>query len=805
MEKSGGVLSGVFRRSPKPAQNCADGQVGETSGDGSSDITEKKDRADETPPVPPRPSEEELRNSVTHRLSVNPTDTDHNQMEDQEVGQRTEDDSDECVNEAAAADMREKRKKRKGKKNKNPFLPHVTAKDSLSVDEVSHRSSADLAGKSGVLSGFFKRSPKPAQNCAHGQNSPSADGESNSSSGELSEKSGGVLTGFFRRFPKPAQNCADDQGAGSSDIMEKKARGNETPRVPPRPSEKEFRNSITPHLSVTPADTDHNQMEAQAVGQRTEDDSDECVNEAAAAVEKEKPKKKKVKKKKNPFMLHVTAKSKMIQKKSGEDGTEALEDAGSSDITERQERADKAPHVPPGPSEEELRNSITTHLSVTPTAADHNQMEDQEVSQRTEDDSDECVNEAAAAVEKEKPKKKKVKKKKNPFMPHVTPKSKMIQKKSGEDGTEALEKKSLMEQLNEFRLNHSEDEEDHYNLMEWWSAVEQWEPTSKQEDITEKEEARAFALTAEKVQRGIRVFNQLFSERAEALWQHIIDLNHIADGLDRFNKRTKVAQITGGSTSAVGGVATITGLALAPVTMGTSLIVTAVGLGVAAAGGLTSATAGISNTVHGSIDRKKVERIVKDFQSKMADIDKCTRFIKRGIENLRELNAPKVKKLKQYKSDVSGVLNIYEDGAMAGKAVLINAKEITKFTQVAMTAGGTAARAVQVAAMATGILTGLFVAMDLYFVAKDSKELKKGAKSEFAKKIREVAEQLHQGLVELNAIRGELQSSETPMSSISSPSASTYATSLTSLSASSISSSSSSISSISSISSFTEH
>ncbi|XP_060783695.1 uncharacterized protein LOC132890631 isoform X5 [Neoarius graeffei] len=690
-EKSGGVLSGVFRRSPKPAQNCADGQVGETSGDGSSDITEKKDRADETPPVPPRPSEEELRNSVTHRLSVNPTDTDHNQMEDQEVGQRTEDDSDECVNEAAAADMREKRKKRKGKKNKNPFLPHVTAKDSLSVDEVSHRSSADLAGKSGVLSGFFKRSPKPAQNCAHGQNSPSADGESNSSSGELSEKSGGVLTGFFRRFPKPAQNCADDQGAGSSDIMEKKARGNETPRVPPRPSEKEFRNSITPHLSVTPADTDHNQMEAQAVGQRTEDDSDECVNEAAAAVEKEKPKKKKVKKKKNPFM------------------------------------------------------------------------------------------------------------------PHVTPKSKMIQKKSGEDGTEALEKKSLMEQLNEFRLNHSEDEEDHYNLMEWWSAVEQWEPTSKQEDITEKEEARAFALTAEKVQRGIRVFNQLFSERAEALWQHIIDLNHIADGLDRFNKRTKVAQITGGSTSAVGGVATITGLALAPVTMGTSLIVTAVGLGVAAAGGLTSATAGISNTVHGSIDRKKVERIVKDFQSKMADIDKCTRFIKRGIENLRELNAPKVKKLKQYKSDVSGVLNIYEDGAMAGKAVLINAKEITKFTQVAMTAGGTAARAVQVAAMATGILTGLFVAMDLYFVAKDSKELKKGAKSEFAKKIREVAEQLHQGLVELNAIRGELQSSETPMSSISSPSASTYATSLTSLSASSISSSSSSISSISSISSFTEH
>lgn len=131
-----------------------------------------------------------------------------------------------------------------------------------------------------------------------------------------------------------------------------------------------------------------------------------------------------------------------------------------------------------------------------------------------------------------------------------------------------------------------------------------------------------------------------------------------------------------------------------------------------------------------------------------------------------------MKKLKAYDSDFSGINNIYEDGVMAGKAVLINANEITRFTQVAMATGGTAARAVQVAAMATGVLTGLFVAMDVYFVAKDSHELRKGAKSEFARKIRDVAEQLHQGLVELNMIREELQCSNTSMISISSPSSS---------------------------------
>lgn len=269
---------------------------------------------------------------------------------------------------------------------------------------------------------------------------------------------------------------------------------------------------------------------------------------------------------------------------------------------------------------------------------------------------------------------------------------------------------------------------------------------------------RAFAVTAEKVQKGIRVFNKLFSERAESLWQHVIDLNSIADGLDKFSKKTKIAQITGGSTSAIGGVATIAGLALAPVTLGTSLIVTAVGLGVATAGGLTSAGAGISNQVNNSMDRKKVEKIVQDYQDKMADLNKCLTFIKQGIENLKKFDLVKMKH-HAYNRDFPVLSSsFYEDGAMAGKAILINANEIMRVVQIANVAGSTAARAVQIASMATGVLTGLFVGMDIYFVAKDSKELKKGAKSEFAAKIREVSTQLHDGLVELNSIREELQS-----------------------------------------------
>ncbi|KAI2667745.1 Apolipoprotein L6 [Labeo rohita] len=356
---------------------------------------------------------------------------------------------------------------------------------------------------------------------------------------------------------------------------------------------------------------------------------------------------------------------------------------------------------------------------------------------------------AETPEEEENPKQKAQKKKpRNPFMPQVAAKNKTTPKKnenqnedSGSDLAETKgHKKSLMEWLDEFRLK--------------------WEDMPKSDNMTEKEEAKAFAVTAEKVQKGIRVFNKLFSERAEGLWQHVIDLHAIADGLDRFNKKTKIAQITGGSTSAVGGVATITGLILAPFTMGTSLIVTAVGLGVAMAGGLTSASAGISNTVNNSLDRKKVERIVEDYQAKMADLNKCMKFIKQGITNLRKFNLNKMKK-HAYNRDFPCFDNIYEDGAMAGKAILTSANEIMRVMQVANAAGTTAARAVQIASISTGVLTGLFVGMDIYFVAKDSHELKNGAKSEFAAKIREVADQLHEGLMELNIIRDELRLSTT--------------------------------------------
>ncbi|XP_078791136.1 apolipoprotein L1 isoform X16 [Oryzias latipes] len=515
----------------------------------------------------------------------------------------------------------------------------------------------------------------------------------------------------------------------------------ETPPVPPGPTKEEMKRTST-HNKVKPTKTEDQHSVVEAMSEL------------------------------NPF--------RSASNRANENTETPKETAEQLDPNQGRRARNEAPLVTPRPTEEEIRGVSPNQVQPRKTKdKESNPREKKEkpsegpaevvgASVETEDEDKDSSSKEDRREEDDKDKTKtKVQKpkKNNPFMPRVKAK---VKQRTAEDRTagNAAENeganRSLFDRLEDFRIDPRppENNEDVENLMDWWNTVESWEDTPQDDDMTEKEEAKAFAVTADKVQKGIRVFNKLFSERGESLWQHIMDLNALADGLDKFNKNTKIAQITGGSTSAIGGVATIAGLALAPVTMGTSLIVTAVGLGVATAGGLTSAGAGISNQVNNSMDRKKVEKIVEDYQEKIADFNKCLKFIKQGIDNLRKFNLLKMKN-HAYNQDFPALSSsFYEDGAMAGKAILINANEIMRVVQIANVAGSTAARAVQVASMATGVLTGLFVGMDIYFVAKDSKMLKKGAKSEFAAKIREVAEQLHDGLVELNTIRFELQSTQ---------------------------------------------
>uniref|UniRef100_A0A3Q2E610 Uncharacterized LOC107095452 n=1 Tax=Cyprinodon variegatus TaxID=28743 RepID=A0A3Q2E610_CYPVA len=296
------------------------------------------------------------------------------------------------------------------------------------------------------------------------------------------------------------------------------------------------------------------------------------------------------------------------------------------------------------------------------------------------------------------------------------------------------------------------DDED--GLLSWWKTVEGWDEWSEGNQNDDAEEVVEEA--ADRVFMAARLFVRFFNQRGASLQQRILELLSLADSADNFHKKTVTASVGGGVASVAGSVTTITGLILAPFTAGTSLIVTAVGIGIATAGGVTSASANITDTLHSKTDRKKVEQMIQDYQDEIKDIKDCLDFIQEGMETLDEWNFEKYAESISKKHLNQNVKHVMKEGGRAGKALVINTESLINTVQVLNVAGG-AAKAAQVMSVTTGVMSGLFLALDVFFLAKDSMELKKGAKTEFAVKIREVCKDLQDGLLELNRIKEDLQ------------------------------------------------
>ncbi|RVE60317.1 hypothetical protein OJAV_G00179520 [Oryzias javanicus] len=299
-------------------------------------------------------------------------------------------------------------------------------------------------------------------------------------------------------------------------------------------------------------------------------------------------------------------------------------------------------------------------------------------------------------------------------------------------------------------LDPLEDEE---GLWAWWRTVEGWDEWNEANPYEDEE---VVVEAADRVFMAARLFVRLFNMHGASLQQRILELLAMADSADNFHKRTVTASIGGGVASVAGSVTTITGLILAPFTAGTSLIVTAVGIGIATAGGVTSASANITDTVHSKTDRKKVEKMIKDYEEEIKDIKECLEFLQEGMETLEEWNFEKYAESISEKHLNQNIKHVMKEGGRAGKALAINAESLISTVQVLSVAGG-AAKAAQAISVTTGVMSGLFLALDVFFLAKDSMELKKGAKTEFATKIREVCKDLQDGLLELNRIKEQLQ------------------------------------------------
>ncbi|KAM9482281.1 apolipoprotein L4-like [Clarias gariepinus] len=271
-----------------------------------------------------------------------------------------------------------------------------------------------------------------------------------------------------------------------------------------------------------------------------------------------------------------------------------------------------------------------------------------------------------------------------------------------------------------------QDAEANADFMEWWESEKPWKEVGFS-DI-KKDDVKAFTQKAENLKRALNVYDQILSERGVNLRWHIIELQKVANGIDKVHKGVKIAGITGGAAGAVGVAAAVGGVLLAPVTLGASLAVTAVGAGVAAAGGVTGASAAITNKVHTNMDRKKVEIILKDHFKQIEEIEMCIKVISCHIEYLKnpstwrevDCNTVKVAKMAHKLGDSIGVI-----GA---------------------------------ASKSSDLIKGFALGLNIYFTKEDSEQLKKGSEATFAKKIRNVAKQMQTNLDELMTFKAVVRS-----------------------------------------------
>lgn len=125
---------------------------------------------------------------------------------------------------------------------------------------------------------------------------------------------------------------------------------------------------------------------------------------------------------------------------------------------------------------------------------------------------------------------------------------------------------------------------------------------------------------------ALRRFQGLLLDRRGRLHGQLLRLRDAARRLQRLRRRSQAARVAGSSLSAAGAVAALVGLSLSPVTLGASLLASAVGLGVATAGGAVTVASDLSLMVCSSREVRRVQEIAAACQDQMRELLGCLDF-----------------------------------------------------------------------------------------------------------------------------------------------------------------------------------
>uniref|UniRef100_A0A672LP49 Si:ch73-233k15.2 n=1 Tax=Sinocyclocheilus grahami TaxID=75366 RepID=A0A672LP49_SINGR len=254
-------------------------------------------------------------------------------------------------------------------------------------------------------------------------------------------------------------------------------------------------------------------------------------------------------------------------------------------------------------------------------------------------------------------------------------------------------------------------------------------------------------------------FIGVFSQRRSRMEQFLSDLEESAIQLDRMKMGASISTVAGSSVGIAGGVLSIVGLALAPVTAGVSLALTLTGVGLGVTSGVNSVVTGITEAAVNNHHGKNAQNI---FQRYMDDVGKILDCLEQASseERLEGLDVVDMMigagKLISRAGGVAKSIDILVDAASAVKVlkseeVIATAAKIgLQEAQSARSIPKLAADLPDIGQLAKGTplalsksaragfitLNALFIGLDVLFICKDSISLAKGSKSEASQLIR---------------------------------------------------------------------
>ncbi|XP_052016902.1 apolipoprotein L3-like [Apodemus sylvaticus] len=244
-------------------------------------------------------------------------------------------------------------------------------------------------------------------------------------------------------------------------------------------------------------------------------------------------------------------------------------------------------------------------------------------------------------------------------------------------------------------------------------------------------------------------FLEAFPKLKRKLQKNIRKLRALADHLDQVHRNCTISNVVTASTSAGSGVLGILGLALAPITAGGSLLLSATGLGLGIVATVTGTTSAIVERTSRWSDEAEAKRLMSD----TLDILNTVLVLGQNGLKLDKTISNVIKQLKFLGKHIRAIRVVRANRLMtSGRTPAARARRVQN------TFEGTALAMTPSARIMGAVTAGAFLAMDVDSILKDARHLCNGAKSESGEDLRALAQELEEMLKKISQIHKTLLS-----------------------------------------------